>query len=77
MPSSSIYCFSLFHRMICLDPGCITTLDGVCTLEPLIHENARRTGAGLFGWSGTVGDDPLVWIEFRSACFQFFQRYVD
>ena len=42
--------------------------------ETIFEENFRRTGARLFGGSGAVGDDPLVWIEFTDAWFEFDER---
>ena len=43
------------------------------------EQEERRTGAGVFAESGTVGDDPLVFgeIEFRGIGFKLAQLDVD
>lgn len=45
--------------------------------EVIFKQYGRRTGARFFAGSGAVGDDPLFWIEFTEAGFQFLQRDVD
>jgi hypothetical protein len=55
-------------------PGIKAAQDWVDARKAVLEQDFRRTGARLFGGSGTVGDDPLVWVQFSDACFEFIQR---
>lgn len=53
----------LFNRIASLYPGCETAKDWLNLFKPLLLQNLRRTGARFFSWSGTVSNNPLVWVE--------------
>ena len=45
----------------------------VDVFETMVEQDARRTGAGMFVKSGTVGNDPLCGVKFVQAGFDFCQ----
>jgi hypothetical protein len=45
------------------EPCFESTKDGIDTGVTVMQKDERRTGACVFVQSGTVGDDPLVFIE--------------
>ncbi len=51
--------------------------DRVDALEAVLDQNLRRTGAGFFIRSGTVGDDPLVGIQLVEPVRQVVQLDID
>lgn len=53
-----------FHWITGFFPGSITTQNRSNLLETVVQQNARRTGARFFGWSGTVGNDPGLSAKF-------------
>lgn len=52
--------FSRYDWILRRFPGVVATLQSRDLLEACLLELERRTGAGFFGRSGTVGDDGLV-----------------
>jgi hypothetical protein len=52
-----------FNRVSGCPPGAEATLDGSGIGEAAVQQEERRTGAGLFGWSGAVSDDPIIRTE--------------
>ena len=39
--------------------------------KAVVEQDQRRTGAGLFCCSGSVGDDPLIRVELADTCLYF------
>src|SRR5512146_2109268 len=37
----------------------------------ILRKDERRTGAGMFVHSGTVGNDPLILVEFQTGGIRF------
>ena len=59
------------RRAVCLgldriaspDPRLKTAQDGRDPCETVLEQDLRRTGAGLLGRSGAIGDDPPSSVE--------------
>ena len=67
------------YREACIDPGGKPAQQCLDTRIAIIQKEERRTGARMFILSGTVCDDPLVFLE-REACdisFDLAQRNGD
>jgi hypothetical protein len=47
----------------CIDPGLQTTKNSADIGIAIMQKDERRTGARMFVKSGTVGNDPFVFIE--------------
>ena len=69
-----LVCFSRVTRS---DPGFKAAFDGIDPGIPLADERARRTGGAVFGWSGTVEDDPAVFWQFIQAGFDIREGDID
>ena len=54
-----------------IDPGGEPAKQGIDTRIAVVQKEERRTGALMFVRSGTVGDDPLVFIERHSRDVSF------
>jgi hypothetical protein len=74
----SIFFFQLRCCWIpCIDPGCKTAEHGGDIGETVFKQDGRRTGAQFFAWSGAVGDDPRIWVEFTKTRSQIVDWDVD
>lgn len=49
------------------NPGVVTANQGCCVLYAPLSNVMRRTGAGVFAGSRTVGDDHLIARQFLDA----------
>lgn len=58
-------------RISGLLPGGESAQQGGDAGESVLEQGERRTGAGFFRWSGAVGDNPIVFIQFAQAGGQF------
>ena len=61
----------------CIDPGFKTAEQGGDVGKTVFDQDERRTGARFFIRSGTVGDDPRIWVEFCEAGFDLCSGDVD
>ena len=59
------------YREACLNPGGEPAQQGIDTCIAIVQKEERRTSALMFVRSGTVGDDPLVFIERHSRDVSF------
>jgi hypothetical protein len=74
MGSVIFYLWTAFNRITSADPGAEAAQDRVDTRKAVLEQDFRRTGARLFGGSGTVGNDPLIRVQFIDARFELVQR---
>ena len=51
------------HRISGIDPGLKAAKEGCDFWITILQQEERRTGARVFVQSGTVGDDPLLFIQ--------------
>jgi len=56
-----------FYGKSCVNPGVQPAQQCLDTGIAIMQKEERRTGALVLIWSGTVRDDPLVFIK-RNAC---------
>ena len=61
-----VYALWLYWQS-CIDPGGEPAQQCIDARVAIMQKEERRTGALVFVLSGTVGDDPLVFIE-RHLC---------
>lgn len=54
-----------------MDPCLKAAQDGSHALIAILQQDKRRTGACVFLESGTVGDDPLIFIEIQICGIRF------
>ena len=65
-----------FGRISRINPGSESTEECIHFYISILKQDERRTGARVFIWSGAVGDDPLIFVERKSAdvVLKVFQR---
>jgi hypothetical protein len=67
------FLLAAFNRITGIFPGIEAAQDGVDVRKAVLKQDFRRTGARLFGWSGAIGDDPLIGIQFSDVRFELGQ----
>ena len=74
-----LFTYLRLHRITRIRPGLKTAEDGRDICITILQKDERRTGACMFILSGTVGDDPLVFIQIQTRWvgLDLTQRNVD
>ena len=55
------------YRLTGIDPGTKSAEERRGFLITVLQKEERRTGARVFIWSGTVGDDPLLLVQVHAG----------
>ena len=58
-------------RITRIDPGLQAAKDCTDARVLVIQKDERRTGARVFVRSGTVGDDPFIFVEVQAGWIGF------
>lgn len=69
--SGQVYRALRFNRISCIQPCLKSTEDRCDIFVAIVQKDERRTGARVLIWSGTVCDDPLVFIGTRDDRIEF------